>query len=203
MLPGLPVSTRCATTRCIRRNGPRTLVLKCSSQISKVVSSKVPLPVAAAELTSPVTVPNLCRAESINRWQSSTIDTSAGTNRQSVPSACTSLAALSPLRLFRPLITIPGAPSSASLLAMASPKPWVPPVITAMVDLFLSKSSLGISEKDSRNRRRQGYVGQEKAKRTQKKTNPALRITFAVTGFVNSVALGATQCIISSSQRGD
>ena len=56
------------------------------------------------------------------------------TNRQSVPRVCTLLAALFPLSVFRPLMTIPGAPSKASLLAIASPSPCVPPVITAIVN---------------------------------------------------------------------
>jgi hypothetical protein len=63
MPPGLPVSTRCATTRCIRRNGPRTFVLKCSSQVSGAVSSNVPRLVAAAELTSALTLPNFFHRE--------------------------------------------------------------------------------------------------------------------------------------------
>jgi hypothetical protein len=71
---------------------------------------------------------------------------SVETNKQFVPSACTSLAAFSPLSLLRPVITIPGAPSRASLLAMASPNPWVPPVMIAMVEVFLGKSSSGIPE---------------------------------------------------------
>ncbi len=41
--------------------------------------------------------------------------------------------------------------------------------MTAMVDLFLGKSSLGISEKDSRKRRRQGYISQERPQRTRKR----------------------------------
>jgi hypothetical protein len=50
-------------------------------------------------------------------------------------------AAFSPLSKRRPLKTTPCAPSIPSLLAMASPRPWVPPVMIAMVDRFLRKKS--------------------------------------------------------------
>src|SRR5580704_6549728 len=50
-------------------------------------------------------------------------------------------AAPSPFSAFRPLMTMPGAPSRASLLAMASPRPCVPPVMIAMMDRFRKKMS--------------------------------------------------------------
>jgi hypothetical protein len=141
MLPRFPVSTKCRTTRCIVRKGPRAFVLKCLSQSSRLVSRSVPRSAMPAEFTRPLTLPKCAKAFSTSLWQSSAFETSVFANRQSLPRERTLAAAASPFSAFRPLTTMPGDPSSASLLAIASPRPCVPPVITAMVDRFLERDS--------------------------------------------------------------
>jgi len=119
MLPGLPVSTKCLTTPCIVRNGPRTLVLKCRSQSSRLLSKRVPRSEVAAEFTRPLMPPKCFRAVSTSLRQSPALEMSASTNNQSAPRARTVSAASLPFPAFRPLMTIPSAPSYASLLAIA------------------------------------------------------------------------------------
>src|ERR1700694_1204751 len=138
ILPGWPVSTKCLTRPCMVRNGARALVLKCRSHNSRVVSSRVPRSVRAAELTRLLTVPKCLKEVSMSRWPSSALETSSGQNRQSVPVARTCTAAASPLSTFRPLITIPRAFSCPRRLATAKPRPCVPPVIKAVVARFLN-----------------------------------------------------------------
>ena len=105
------------------RNGARVLVSKCFCQVSRLVSSKVPRLVSAAEFTSALTLPNFSNAVAIRRVQSSAFESSACTNKASVPIAFSFCAADSPFVGSRPLMTILIAPSSASRLATAKPRP--------------------------------------------------------------------------------
>jgi hypothetical protein len=77
--PGALRSSRCRTSACISRNGPRALMSNCCCHISSVVSCNVPRAVVAAEFSSALTVPSRAIASTISREQSSAWPTLACT----------------------------------------------------------------------------------------------------------------------------
>ncbi len=134
--PSLPRRISLAAS-CIRKNGARTLTANMWSNSSGDVSRMVPRSVIAAALTSTCSLPNVLSASAITWRQSSTRARLALTKCVGVPVAEISAATFSPCATLRPQITSPAAPSAANARAMASPRPWVPPVTTAIFPVKL------------------------------------------------------------------
>ena len=118
---------------CIRKKGARTLMANIRSKSSGEVSRIVPRSVMAAALTRASSRPKAASAAATTSRQSSTRARSARRKRTLQPvSAVIASATALPFSALRPQVTRPAAPRSASSLAMAAPRPWVPPVTTAI-----------------------------------------------------------------------
>src|SRR5438105_86708 len=128
IVPGAWRATRSATTACMRKNGAFRLTAMCASNSSGVVSSRVPRLVSPAALTRLSTRPNPATAAVTLARACSTSPTSARMNSALAPHAVSSAASASPGSRRRP-VTATRAPSRAAALAIAAPRPEVPPLI--------------------------------------------------------------------------
>src|SRR5438445_7547984 len=118
---------------CIRKNGARTLIANMRSNNSGLVLSRFPRSVRPAAFTRISTRPYLASACAKTARQWSTFCRSATTKVTGTPvSAVIAWATASPLSRSRPQVMMPAAPAWAKSLATAAPRPWVPPVTTAI-----------------------------------------------------------------------
>src|SRR6516225_3225301 len=118
---------------CIRKKGARVLTANILSNNSGLVSMIVPRLVSPAAFTRASTRPKVLSASATTLAQSSTLVRSARTNTTSAPVALAISSAFArPFVWSRPHVTMPFAPRSAKSLAMAAPRPCVPPVTIAI-----------------------------------------------------------------------
>ena len=114
----------------MRKSGARTLTPIICSKPSGVAVHTLSRHVAAATLTTPCTTPNCLSAASITARGAAGSAMSASTNEVGVPRPVSSAARAAPRSALRPAITRPAASSATTCRAIASPSPWVPPLMT-------------------------------------------------------------------------